>query len=153
MHDARKNPPAVTVAFWREAARRLGMGGSEPTLSVADLDNVVVMLSEARAEADGPDGSSVPIMTRLFVALDPELSHLLFDYAEDALGRDEARLVDELMDCLPGIRETVDYFRRISSAGGNDDLLDLIEHWDFDKSLEDNRALRHIRQSLPKTKH
>ena len=75
----------------REAARRLGMSGSEHTLSVDDIGNVVVMLTEARSGAEGPDGSSVPIMTRLFVALAPEFSHLLFDCAEGVLGRDEAR--------------------------------------------------------------
>ena len=151
MHDERKNPPAVTVAFWREAARRLGMGGSEHTVSVDDLDDIVVMFSQAGP--DRPGGSSVPIITRFFVALDPELFHLLFDYAEGVLGPDEGPLVEELMACLPGIRETVEFFRRTSSAGDNEEMLDLIENWDFDKSLEDNRALRHIRQSVPKTRH
>ena len=150
MHDERKNPPAVTVAFWREAARRLGMGGSEHTLTIDAHDDVLVMFSQAGP--DRPGGSSVPIITRFFVALDPELFHLLFDYAEGALGPDEALLVEELMACLPGIRETVEFFRA-SSRRDNGHLVDLIQNWDFDKSLEDNRALRHIRQSVPKTRH
>lgn len=117
-----------TLAFWRDAARRLALtriNGEAQHLGSVTADDLDDHLDRLRRESEhllGEGTPYVPALIRLFVEADADLAALLEAYGRDKLQPSEKDAVTSLMKQMPGLWAAATELTMINQR---DRLLDL----------------------------